>query len=80
MPNLIAEKEELKELIANTYKERKLIFYKSFSDFKEGLSSDNIESIMNGLIGINSMYGKKLQFSTLEEFDSFMFSDESFKF
>jgi len=79
MPNLIAEKEELKELIANTYKERKLTFDKSFSDFKEGLSSDNIESIMNGLIGINSMYGKKLQFATLEEFDSFMLSGDSFK-
>lgn len=80
LPDLIAEKEELKELIAKTYKERKLTFDKSFSEFKEGLSTSNIESVMSGLIGINSMYNKKLQFATFEEFDDFMLSDESFKF
>lgn len=80
LPDLIAEKEELKELIAKTYKERKLTFDKSFSEFKEGLSTSNIESVMSGLIGINSMYNKKLQFATFEEFDDFMLSDKSFKF
>ncbi|SFV71269.1 hypothetical protein MNB_SV-13-43 [hydrothermal vent metagenome] len=80
MPELIKEKKELKELISTTYKERKLTFDKSFSDFKEGLSDNNIDSIMSGLIGINSMYDKKLQFATFKEFDSFMLSDESFKF
>ena len=80
LPTLIAEKEELKELIDKTYKKRKLTFDKSFDDFKKGLSSNNIDSIMSGLIGINSMYGKTLQFTTCEEFDDFMIGDDNFKF
>ena len=80
LPDLIAEKEELKHLISNTYKERKLTFDKSFSDFKQGVSSSNIDEIMSGLIGINSMYNQKLQFVTFEEFDDFMLSDDSLKF
>jgi hypothetical protein len=80
LPALIAEKEELKELIDKTYKERKLTFDKSFDDFKKGLSSNNIDSIMSGLIGINSMYGQTLQFATFEEFDDFMIGDDNFKF
>jgi len=80
LPTLISEKEELKELIDKTYKERKLTFNKSFDDFKRGLSSNNINSIMSGLVGINSMYGQKLQFATFEEFDDFMLGDDNFKF
>lgn len=80
IPNLIQEKEELKELITNTYKERRLTFDKSFLDFKQGLSSNNIDSIMSGLIGINSMYNQKLQFLTFKEFDDLMLSDKKFTF
>ena len=80
IPDLIAKKNELKELIEKTYKERKLTFEKSFADFQNGLTNNDINSIMCGLISINSMYGKKLQYETFEEFDSFMCSDESFKF
>lgn len=79
LPALIEEKEELKELIAITYKERKLTFEKSYSDFKQGLSKNEIETIVCGLIGINELYGKKLQFETQKEFDDFMVSDCSFK-
>lgn len=80
LPDLIAEKKELKNLITNTYKERKLTFEKSFADFKHGLSSNNTNEIIDGLIGINSMYGKTLQFTTFKEFDHLMLNDDSFKF
>ena len=80
LPDLIAEKEELRELIEHTYKERKLTFDKSFSEFKKGLSSNHIDSIMSGLIGINSMYRQTLQFTTFTEFDDFMLGDDDFKF
>jgi hypothetical protein len=80
LPDLIAEKDELKELIEKTYKERKLTFDKSFVEFKQGLSSNSIDEVMSGLIGINAMYGQKLQFSTFEEFDDFMLGDDNFKF
>jgi len=80
LPDLIAEKEALKELIDKTYKERKLTFEKSFNDFKKGLVSNDIEKIMCGLLSINSMYGKTLQYGTFEEFDDLMCSDEDFKF
>lgn len=80
LPDLIAEKNELKELIERTYKERKLTFEKSFSEFQSGLTNNDIDSVMCGLISINSMYGQKLQYETFEEFDSFMCSDENFKF
>ena len=77
IPELIAKKDELEVLIKQTYRERKLTFEKSFSEFKQGLKENDIDTIMNGLISINSMYGKKLQFQTFEEFDSFMLSDKS---
>ena len=80
LPDLIAEKNELKELIEKTYQERKLSFEKSFAEFKNGLAESDINKVMRGLISINSMYGKKLPFETFEEFDSFMCSNKSFKF
>lgn len=79
IPDLIAEKEELKELIEKTYKERKLTFEKSFDEFKKGLSNNDISSIICGLESINNMYGRKLQFQTFEEFDNFMCSNDTFK-
>jgi hypothetical protein len=80
MPSLIEEKENLKALIDKTYQDRKLTFEQSFASFKNGLSSQDISSIMCGLSGINSIYGEKLEFATLGEFDSLMCSDESLKF
>jgi len=80
LPQLIQEKNELKDLIDKTYKERKLSFEKSFSEFKQGLTSNDIDTIVNGLVQINNMYDKKLQFVTFKEFDEFMRSDEIFKF
>ncbi len=80
LPDLIAEKNELKELIEKTYKERRLTFEKSFSEFQSGLTNNDIDSVMSGLISINSMYGQKLQYETFEEFDDFMLGDDDFKF
>jgi hypothetical protein len=79
LPDLITEKENLRELIDKTYKDRKLTFEKSFDEFREGLTNNDISTIISGLESINNMYGKKLQFQTFEEFDNFMCSDESFK-
>lgn len=72
LPQLIEEKEELKNLINNTYKERKLSFTNSFNEFKMGISKNNVEEIVCGLIGINEMYGKKLQFINIDDFNCFM--------
>lgn len=80
LPSLIEDRKELEELIKNTYKERKLTFETSFEDFKLGLSTNNIDSLISGLNGINSLYGKKLQFSTQKEFNDFMCSDKVFNF
>ena len=80
LPDLIAEKNELKELIETTYKERKLTFEKSFAEFKSGLNKNDVNGIMCGLISINAMYEQKLQYVTFEEFDSFMCTDEAFVF
>ncbi len=77
LPDLIAEKEELEELIDKTYKQRKLTFEKSFDEFKQGLTDNDIHSIVCGLESINNMYGKRLQFQTFEEFDNFMCSDDT---
>ena len=80
LPSLIDDRKELEELIKNTYKERKLTFENSFEEFKTGLSENNIECLISGLNGINSLYGKKLQFSNQNEFDDFMLSNKVFKF
>lgn len=79
LPSLVEEREELKELIEKTYKERKLSFDKSFEQFKQGLSTQDVDNVICGLIGINKMYGKKLQFETQKEFDDFMESECDFK-
>jgi len=80
LPDLIKETEELQALIDKTYKERKLTFEVSFSEFKNGLTDNDVNRVMCGLIEINKMYGKTLQYSTFEEFDTLMCSDEAFKF
>lgn len=79
LPSLIEEREELQKLIEQTYKERKLSFEKSFDDFKNGLNSQDINCVICGLIGINDLYGKKLQFQTQKEFDIFMESNCNLK-
>lgn len=77
LPTLVEEREELKELINETYRERKLSFEKSFDEFKQGLSTKDIDNVICGLIGINDMYSKKLQFETQKEFDDFIISDSN---
>ncbi|RLA79446.1 MAG: hypothetical protein DRG78_12965 [Epsilonproteobacteria bacterium] len=79
MPDLIAETDELKFLITNTYKERKLSFEKSFDEFKNGLEAEDVNNIICGLVGINKMYGKKLQFNTQKDFNVFMKSNCNLK-
>lgn len=79
LPDLIMEQGELQELIDRTYQDKKLTFEKSFADFQYGLSKNNIDAMLNGLIGINGIYGKKLQFYSFSQFDNLMLSDESFK-
>lgn len=80
LPSLIEDRKELEELIKKTYQERKLTFETSFEEFKKGLSSNDIESLICGLNGINSLYGKKLEFATLKEFNTMMASDLPIKF
>ncbi len=75
LPSLVEEREELKTLIEKTYKDRKLSFEKSFIEFKKGLSVSDTNQIICGLIGINELYGKKLQFQTQKEFDEFMLNE-----
>lgn len=77
LPTLIEDKKELEKLIETTYKERKLTFEKSFEDFKEGITANDVESVIFGLQNINSMYGKSLKFQTFDEFDEFMLNSNS---
>lgn len=79
MPDLISETKELKKLIDNTYKERKLSFDKSFDEFKNGLIENDIKTIICGLVGINNLYAKKLQFLTQKDFNNFMLSNCNLK-
>jgi hypothetical protein len=80
LPDLIEDNRQLSKLIEKHFKERKVSLEKSFSDFKNGLMLQDIQNVMNGLIGINSSYNKKLQFETFKEFDSLMLSNKPFKF
>lgn len=77
LPTLIEDRKELEKLIETTYKERKLTFEKSFEDFKEGITANDVESVIFGLQNINSMYGKSLKFQTFDEFDEFMLNSNS---
>jgi len=80
LPNLIDDTKELQKLIETTFNRRKLTLEKSFREFKQGLSNNDINSIICGLQQINQMYGKSLQFLTFEEFDNVMCSNEPIKF
>lgn len=77
LPTLIEDRKELEKLIETTYKERKLTFEKSFEDFKQGITINDVEKIILSLQSINSMYGKNLQFQTFKEFDNFMLDKDS---
>ena len=77
LPTLIEDRKELEKLIETTYKERKLTFEKSFEDFKEGITANDVESVIFGLQNINSMYGKSLKFQIFDEFDEFMLNSNS---
>lgn len=77
LPSLIEDRVELEKLISQTYKDRKLTYEKSFQDFKQGISTKDVEKLISGLNKINSMYGKSLQFQTFEEFDEFMLNSNS---
>ncbi len=80
LPELIAKKEELIELIKTTYKERKLAFDESFDKFSKSLSENDADRAIEALSSINQMYGKELQFKSFDEFDDFMLnSDDTFK-
>ncbi len=79
LPELLQEKEELEELIEKSLNNRKLALDTSFATFQDGLNSNNTDSLINGLIGINSVFKQKLQFVTFKEFDSFMKSSETLK-
>ena len=68
---------ELEKLISQTYKDRKLTYEKSWKDFKQGISTNDVEKLISGLNKINSMYGKSLQFQTFDEFDEFMLNSNS---
>lgn len=80
LPLLIEEREELENLIKKTYRDRRLSFEKSFNDFKNALSNNDLDGVVCGLVGINSLYGAKLQFMTQKEFDDFMAESCSFRF
>jgi hypothetical protein len=77
LPTLIEDRKELEKLIETTYKERKLTFEKSFEDFKQAITTNDVEKIISGLQSINFMYGKNLQFQTFKEFDDFMLNKNS---
>lgn len=77
LPSLIEDRVELEKLISQTYKDRKLTYEKSFQDFKQGISTNDVEKLISGLNKINSMYGKSLQFQTFDEFDEFMLNSNS---
>ena len=50
------------------------------NDVKSDSRENNIECLISGLNGINGLYGKKLQFSTLKEFNEHRLMRGGFKF
>lgn len=77
LPNLIEDNQALRRLITETYQKRRLSFDKSFDQFKEGLSKNDYAKMVEGLIGINSMYGKSLQYTDFDEFNCMMLDEDS---
>jgi hypothetical protein len=79
LPKLAEDRQELEKLIEDTYKDRKIALESSFEEVKSGIDNSCFDSMTLGLIKINSMYEKSLQFETFEEFDEHISSGSSFR-
>lgn len=81
LPKLIEDKNELEQLFKMDRSLRLIQLEESFQHFSAGFSESKIDCFFQGLVKINSAYGKELQFTTFNEFDEFMLDENSvFKF
>jgi len=79
IPQLIKDREKIMQIYNENLLYKEEIFRSSFYNFKKAINENNIDSVLKELSQINALYGEVLQFSTFEEFDEFMISDEVLK-
>jgi len=79
IPQLIKDREKIMQIYNENLLYKEEIFRNSFYNFKKAINENNIDSVLKELSQINALYGEVLQFSTFEEFDEFMMSDEVLK-
>ena len=73
-----AERAEFERQAEYLFKKRETAITAGFRQMEAALLNDDFNRFSNGLNEIATSFGQKLQFTTFEEFDSFMQTDEAF--
>lgn len=72
------DREEFEQQAAELFKKRDEAARKGFAAMEKAVFSNDFNQFSRGLNEIAQSFGKQLQFTTFEEFDAFMESDEDF--
>ncbi|RAX56463.1 hypothetical protein CCZ01_09445 [Helicobacter monodelphidis] len=66
LPTILAQKDELENLIAQTHKARLMSLESSFADYKKAIANNDNNGIYHALNSISLLYGKELEIKTID--------------
>lgn len=75
LPELVEDRERLQALADNHFAERESLLDATFKDIQLAGKNHDFNGFLNGLIIINTAYGRLLPWASFEEFDEFMLDD-----
>ena len=79
IPQMIADRERLEELIDEHLAERRVTLDRTFADMGTAWEDEDLDRFLDALKTLNAVYGKALPWSSQEEFDALMLSDKPLK-
>lgn len=72
-------RKEMNDLVKDYFQYYSSIFEEAFSTMENAFLSDDINRFIKGANSITYSFGQDIQYSTMEEFDEFMNSNDNFK-
>ena len=68
LPELVKDNDKIEELIKTKFKQMSAKLESSFNVLQEAFDKDNSELLLQSLIAVNNIYGKKLKYTDKDEF------------
>ena len=68
LPELVKDNDKIEELMKTKFKQISASLESSFETLQKAFSRDDGELLLQSLISINDIYGKKLKYTDKEEF------------